>query len=138
MLSSTGQSGSSALGFINLHAHVGVELMASVVDVARSGRFAPSEEFALNAPLFMWPTLTPEQQRLGAEFSLVQMLRTGTTTVVDAHGYGPIWWLGNPPTDEAYLGRGRGPHWQPRLPGPGFSLGAVLPKSRRQPGLALG
>ncbi len=90
-------------GFINLHAHVGVELMASVVDVARSGRFAPSEEFALNAPLFMWPTLTHEQQRLGAEFSLVQMLRTGTTTVVDAHGYGPIWWLGNPPTDEAYL-----------------------------------
>ena len=90
-------------GLINLHAHVGIELMASVVDVARSGRFAPSEEFALNAPLFMWPTLTREQQRLGAEFSLVQMLRTGTTTVVDAHGYGPIWWLGNPPTDEAFL-----------------------------------
>jgi len=90
-------------GFINLHAHVGVELMASVVDVARTGRFAPSEEFALNAPLFMWPTLTREQQRLGAEFSLVQMLRCGTTTVVDAHGYGPIWWLGNPPTDEAFL-----------------------------------
>lgn len=90
-------------GFINLHAHVGVELMASVVDVSRSGRFAPSEEFALNAPLFMWPTLTREQQRLGAEFSLVQMLRTGTTTVVDAHGYGPIWWLGNPPTDETFL-----------------------------------
>ncbi len=31
------------------------------------------------------------------------MLRTGTTTVVDAHGYGAIWWLGNPPTDEVAL-----------------------------------
>jgi len=90
-------------GFINLHGHVGVELTASVVDVSRSGRFASSQAFAENAPLFMWPTLTPEQQRLGAEFSLVQMLRTGSTTVVDAHGYGTIWWLGNPPTDEAYL-----------------------------------
>ena len=90
-------------GFINLHGHVGVELMASVVDVSRAGRFAPSQEFAEMAPLFMWPTLTLEEQRMSAEFSLVQMLRTGTTTVVDAHGYGPIWWLGNPPTDEAFL-----------------------------------
>jgi cytosine/adenosine deaminase-related metal-dependent hydrolase len=31
------------------------------------------------------------------------MLRTGTTTVVDAHGYGAVWWLGNPPGDEAAL-----------------------------------
>jgi cytosine/adenosine deaminase-related metal-dependent hydrolase len=90
-------------GFINLHGHVGVELMASVVDVTRGGRFAPSQDFAQNAPRFMWPTLALEEQRLSAEFSLVQMLRTGTTTVVDAHGYGPIWWLGNPPTDEASL-----------------------------------
>jgi cytosine/adenosine deaminase-related metal-dependent hydrolase len=90
-------------GFINLHGHVGVEMMASLVDVSKVGRFAPSPEFVENAPTFMWPTLSPEEQRLSGEISLVQMLRTGTTTVVDAHGYGPYWWLGNPPTDEAFL-----------------------------------
>ena len=51
----------------------------------------------------MWPSLTPEEQQLSGEFCLVQMLRTGTTTIVDAHGYGPVWWLGNPPTDEELL-----------------------------------
>jgi len=90
-------------GFINLHGHIGVEVMASLVDVPRSARFAPGSEFVKRAPLFMWPTLTPEEQQMSAEFSLVQMLRCGATTVVDAHGYGPIWWLGNPPTDEAML-----------------------------------
>jgi len=90
-------------GFINLHGHVGVDPMAPFVDVPRSGQFAPGEDFAKNAPLNMWPTLTPEEQQLNGEFCLVQMLRTGTTTVVDAHGYGAIWWLGNPPGDEAAL-----------------------------------
>jgi 5-methylthioadenosine/S-adenosylhomocysteine deaminase len=90
-------------GFINLHGHVGVDPMAPFVDVPRGGQFAPGPDFVENAPLSMWPTLTPEEQQLSGEFCLVQMLRTGTTTVVDAHGYGAVWWLGNPPTDEAAL-----------------------------------
>ena len=90
-------------GFINLHGHVGVDPVAPLADVPRSGQFAPSEEFVKKTPLFMWPTLTPEEQQLNGEFCLVQMVRTGTTTVVDAHGYGAVWWLGNPPTDEALL-----------------------------------
>jgi cytosine/adenosine deaminase-related metal-dependent hydrolase len=90
-------------GFINLHGHVGVDPMVPFVDIPRSEQFAPGPEFAQNAPLEMWPTLTEEEQRTSAEFCLVQMVRTGTTTVVDAHGYGAIWWLGNPPTDEAAL-----------------------------------
>lgn len=90
-------------GFINLHGHVGVEVFSSLIDLPDGISIGPSEEFVQESPLFMPPTLTPEQQRLGAEFSLVQMLRTGTTTVVDAHGYGPVWWLGNPPHDEEVL-----------------------------------
>ena len=90
-------------GFINLHGHVGVDPMAPFVDIPHRGKFAPGPEFAQQAPLSMWPTLTLEEQQLSGEFCLVQMLRTGTTTVVDAHGYGAIWWLGNPPTDEAAL-----------------------------------
>ena len=90
-------------GFVNLHGHVGVELMAAFVDIGRGDRFAPSLEFARRAPLNLEPSLTPEEQRLSAEFSLVQMLRCGATTIVDAGGSGPIWWLGNPPDDEAML-----------------------------------
>jgi cytosine/adenosine deaminase-related metal-dependent hydrolase len=90
-------------GFINLHGHIGVELMAPFVDIPRDGRFAPSREFSENAPRDLWPSLTPEEQRISGEFSLVQMLRCGATTVVDAGGSGPIWWLGNPPTDEEIL-----------------------------------
>jgi cytosine/adenosine deaminase-related metal-dependent hydrolase len=90
-------------GFINLHGHVGVELMASLVDTPRPGRFAPSLEFARRAPLLLEPSLTPEEQRLSAEFSLVQMVRCGATTVVDAGGSGTLWWLGNPPEDEETL-----------------------------------
>jgi cytosine/adenosine deaminase-related metal-dependent hydrolase len=90
-------------GFINLHGHVGVDPFAPFVDVPRSGQYSPGPEFVQQAPLEMWPTLTLEEQRMSGEFCLVQMLRTGTTTVVDAHGYGAIWWLGNPPTDEATL-----------------------------------
>jgi cytosine/adenosine deaminase-related metal-dependent hydrolase len=90
-------------GFVNLHGHVGVDPMAPFVDVPRGGQFAPGPHFVQNAPLSMWPSLTPEEQQLSGEFCLVQMVRTGTTTVVDAHGYGAVWWLGNPPTDEAAL-----------------------------------
>ena len=90
-------------GFITLHGHVGVDPLAPFVDVPRGGQFAPGPDFVENAPVSMWPTLTPEEQQLSGEFCLVQMLRTGTTTVVDAHGYGAVWWLGNPPTDEAAL-----------------------------------
>jgi cytosine/adenosine deaminase-related metal-dependent hydrolase len=90
-------------GFINLHGHLGVELMAAMVDISRDGRFAPSREFSQRAPMTLKPSLTPEEQQLSAEFSLVQMLRCGATTVVDAGGSGPIWWLGNPPHDEEIL-----------------------------------
>lgn len=90
-------------GFINLHGHLGVELMAAMVDISRDGRFAPSREFSERAPITLESSLTPEEQRLSAEFSLVQMLRCGATTIVDAGGSGPIWWLGNPPDDEAML-----------------------------------
>jgi 5-methylthioadenosine/S-adenosylhomocysteine deaminase len=90
-------------GFINLHGHVGVELNAPFADVPKGAGIAPSREFSERAPLNMEPSLTPDQQRLSAEFSLVQMLRCGATTVVDAAGSGPLWWLGNPPDDEAML-----------------------------------
>ncbi len=90
-------------GFINLHGHVGLEVMSSLIDLPPGRGVGPSESFVKDSPVFMPPTLSLEEQRLSAEFSLVQMLRTGTTTVVDAHGYGPVWWLGNPPTDEEML-----------------------------------
>jgi cytosine/adenosine deaminase-related metal-dependent hydrolase len=90
-------------GFINLHGHIGVELMASFVDISRGRRFAPSREFSERAPLNLEPSLTSEEQRLSGEISLVQMLRCGATTIVDAGGSGPIWWLGNPPEDEELL-----------------------------------
>jgi len=90
-------------GFINLHGHIGVEVMASLVDLPLGVGVGPSETFVKESPLFMPATLAPEEQRLSAEFSLAQMLRTGSTTVVDAHGYGPVWWLGNPPHDEEML-----------------------------------
>ncbi len=90
-------------GFINLHGHIGVEIMAPLVDIPRHRRFAPSRAFVERAPLFLEPTLTPEEQRLSAEYSLVQMLKCGATTIVDAAGSGPVWWLGNPPDDEALL-----------------------------------
>lgn len=90
-------------GFINLHGHIGVELMAAFVDISRDDRFAPSLDFSRCAPITLEPSLTPEEQRLSAEFSLVQMLRCGATAIVDAGGSGPIWWLGNPPDDEDLL-----------------------------------
>lgn len=90
-------------GFINLHAHLGIDLMASIVDVPRGNRFAPSLEFSQQAPLFLEPSLTPEAQQMSAEISLVQQLRSGATTIVDAAGSGTIWWLGNPPGDEEML-----------------------------------
>lgn len=90
-------------GFINLHAHLGIDLMGSIVDVGRGDRFAPSLEFAQRAPLFLEPSLTPAEQQMSAEISLVQQLRSGATTIVDAAGSGTIWWLGNPPGDEEML-----------------------------------
>jgi cytosine/adenosine deaminase-related metal-dependent hydrolase len=68
-------------GFVNLHGHLGVELMAAMVDIGRDARFAPSQAFSRRAPLTLEPSLTPEEQRLSAEFSLVQMLRCGATTI---------------------------------------------------------
>jgi cytosine/adenosine deaminase-related metal-dependent hydrolase len=92
-------------GFINTHAHIGVELMAPFVDVPRSGvsrgRYAPSE--ACVARREQPPSLSPEEQQLSGEFSLVQMLKCGATTIVDAAGSGALWWLGNPPGDEETL-----------------------------------
>jgi 5-methylthioadenosine/S-adenosylhomocysteine deaminase len=90
-------------GFINLHGHIGVELLASFVDITHTERFSPSESFVKQAPLNLMPSLTEEEKRLSAEVSLVQMLRCGATTVVDVGGSGPIWWLGNPPGDEEML-----------------------------------
>lgn len=90
-------------GFINLHGHIGVEVMASLVDLTNTTRFSPSYEFVSSSPLFLPRSLTPEQQRLSAEFSLVQMLKCGATTVVDVGGSGPIWWLANAPGDEEQL-----------------------------------
>lgn len=90
-------------GFINLHAHTGVELMAPFVDIPRSGRYVPSLDFVSTAPRRLVQCLDETNQRLSAEFSLVQMLKTGTTTVVDVGGSGPLWWLANAPTDAEAL-----------------------------------
>lgn len=86
-------------GFINAHAHIGIETMAPFVDVPR--RYTVSRAFAERRELP--PTLTPEEQQLSGEYALVQMLRCGATTIVDAAGSGTIWWLGNPPGDEELL-----------------------------------
>ena len=92
-------------GFINTHAHVGVELMAPFVDIPASGparrRYAPSEAVASRRDLP--PSLTLDEQRASGEYGLVQMLTCGSTTIVDAAGSGPLWWLGNPPGDEEML-----------------------------------
>src|SRR5688572_15843071 len=53
-------------GFVNLHGHVGVEVMAALVDLPRGGRFAPSLAFSRRAPLRLEPSLTPDEQRLSA------------------------------------------------------------------------
>lgn len=90
-------------GFINLHGHIGVELMAAVVDVPPNARFAPSLEFVRDSPLFLPRSLTSQEQQQSAEFSLVQMVKCGATTIVDVVGSGPIWWLGNAPEDEEML-----------------------------------
>jgi cytosine/adenosine deaminase-related metal-dependent hydrolase len=92
-------------GFINAHGHVGVELMAPFVDpppgVPGRGRYAPSHAaVAVREPP---PSLTLAEQQLSGEFALIQLLKCGTTTVVDAAGSGPLWWLGNPPADEEML-----------------------------------
>ncbi|MGH2403826.1 MAG: chlorohydrolase family protein [bacterium] len=95
----------AAPGFINTHAHIGVELMAPFVDPpvggGRRGRYSPSKAFAAYSE--PPPSLSPDEQRVSAEFSLVQMLKCGATTIVDAAGSGPLWWLGNPPGDEEML-----------------------------------
>ena len=94
-----------APGFINTHAHIGVELMAPFVDIPLSGgkrhRYSPSQAFASRRDLP--PSLSPDEQQLSAEYSLVQMVKCGATTIVDAAGSGPLWWLGNPPGDEEVL-----------------------------------
>lgn len=91
-------------GFINTHAHVGVEVMAPLVDLRSGGgprRYTLSKSYADRRDLPQ--SLSPEEQQLSAEFALVQMLKCGSTTVVDAAGSGTIWWLGNPPGDEEML-----------------------------------
>jgi cytosine/adenosine deaminase-related metal-dependent hydrolase len=92
-------------GFINTHAHIGVELMAPFVDIPPGapgrGRYSPSEACVLERE--PPPSLSPDEQQLSGEFSLVQMVKCGATTIVDAAGSGPLWWLGNPPGDEEML-----------------------------------
>ncbi len=90
-------------GFINLHAHVGVEVMGPFVDLSPEQRFALSREAAETLPLNLAESLSSEQQQLSAEFHLVQSIRTGTTTIVDAAGSGTVWFLGNPPGDVEML-----------------------------------
>jgi len=92
-------------GFINTHAHIGVELMAPFVDIplsaGRHHRYSPSQAVASRRDLP--PSLSLEEQQTSGEYSLVQMLKCGATTIVDAAGSGPLWWLGNPPGDEEVL-----------------------------------
>lgn len=92
-------------GFINTHGHIGVELMAAFVDMPivgdRPARYGLSEAYAARSDLPQ--SLTIEEQQLSAEFALVQMLKCGSTTIVDAAGSGTLWWLGNPPGDEEML-----------------------------------
>lgn len=92
-------------GFINTHAHIGVDIMSTFIDAPAGspgrGRYSPSQTFVTQPELP--PSLGPEEQRLSGEFSLVQMLKCGATTIVDAAGSGPLWWMGNPPGDEVAL-----------------------------------
>lgn len=92
-------------GFINTHAHIGVELMAPFVDLptaaGRRARYNVSEAYAARRELPQ--SLTPEEQQIAGEYGLVQQLKCGATTIVDAAGSGPLWWLGNPPGDEEML-----------------------------------
>jgi len=92
-------------GFINTHAHIGVDIMSTFIDPPAGspgrGRYSPSQTFVTQSELP--PSLTPDEQRISGEFSLVQMLKCGATTIVDAAGSGPLWWMGNPPGDEVAL-----------------------------------
>lgn len=90
-------------GFINLHVHIGVEVMHPFVDMPRKGGFSSSKEFVTRQGLYMEPVLSEEEQRLSAEYSLVQMMKCGSTTVVDASGGGTIWWLSEGPRYEEML-----------------------------------
>jgi hypothetical protein len=69
----------------------------------RGDRFTANPDFSQRARVTREPSLTPGEQQLSAEFALIQMLRCCATTIVDAGGSGPIWRLGNPPTDKELL-----------------------------------
>ena len=106
-------------GFINTHAHVGIEVMTALLDVDRSGRDHSSDSAGRSiemtgmemltrrwispsyscASSFPTATLTEEEQRISGEFALVQLLKSGSTTILDVVGSGTLWWLGNPPGD---------------------------------------
>jgi len=93
-------------GFINLHAHPGIEIQASLIDLPeegkRSRRLGPGLELCKQGFPFE-RSLTLDQQRVSALWGLTQLVRNGATTVFDPGGSGPIWWLGNPWTDEELL-----------------------------------
>ncbi|MBI4280494.1 MAG: amidohydrolase family protein, partial [Armatimonadetes bacterium] len=88
-----------APGFVNTHVHVGVEVMTALLDVDRRGPgrwISPSRRYVSGPPE---RSLTEEEQRISGEFGLVQLLKAGTTTLLDVVGSGTLWWLGNPPGD---------------------------------------
>ena len=86
-------------GFINTHAHAGIEVMTGLQDLPseRGPAWVGAAEDCLTGPLPF--CLTEEQIRTHMEFGLVRLLKTGCTTVVDVIGSSSPWWLGNTPRD---------------------------------------
>jgi 5-methylthioadenosine/S-adenosylhomocysteine deaminase len=71
-----------APGFVTAHAHItDSPLTKSFIEDRGSKNFHMSGLYEFLAPL--WTHMTPEMVRASARFSLLEMLQTGTTTVVD-------------------------------------------------------
>jgi cytosine/adenosine deaminase-related metal-dependent hydrolase len=71
-----------APGFVTAHAHVtDSPLTKSFIEDRGNKNFHMSGLYEFLAPL--WSAMTPDMVRASARFSLLEMLQTGTTTVVD-------------------------------------------------------
>jgi cytosine/adenosine deaminase-related metal-dependent hydrolase len=68
----------------------------------RSRRLGASRELVKRGFPFE-QSLNLDEQRISALWGLTQLIRHGSTTIFDPGGSGPIWWLGNPWSDEELL-----------------------------------
>jgi len=67
-------------GFVNIHALANIDVQTLVLDTSEAG-LATSEQMALYGPSQL--ELNEEQLRVSARFSLLQLLKGGSTTIVE-------------------------------------------------------